>query len=529
MKAVLFENARFYTGLREDEYYKYMLVEKGRIKALSNQRPGDRLFGRSVDLGGGNVYPCMADPHVHLLYTIVLSAMGFDVCTIENGEVTPNTIKGIEEKLRSFAAGKKPGEMVVANNYILSGIDELRLPTKDELDDWCGGRATVVYTIDGHASALSSAMLRKIGIEPEGHSGVLMGEEHERVQGRITDAISSMVTPKVLARGIANVENNCAAMGISHLGALEGNGDSEKDITTRLLVFLARRMKINVRLYLQYFDIDRVEKFRKYLKKPRLGGCGQWEMDGATGAHSSAFYSPFKDTGRTAPCYYEQDKVNENVEKAAALGYQIASHAIGECAIERITEALLRIKPGGVFHRVEHGEFFNEECFERYKSGRFAVVMQPGYAWIDKHFLRSYEKFLPEEIVGRLKFGSLYKAGVCVCGSSDSPVQSIDPYIQMTGMTDFYHREESVSVYEAFRCCSINAARALGEEVEMGTLEVGKRADFFVADRHLFEIAPHELSSFRPRECWYQGKKWQNKKGSIGELIALLLTLPHKI
>ena len=140
--------------------------------------------------------------------------------------------------------------------------------------------------------------------------------------------------------------------------------------------------------------------------------------------------------------------------------------------------------------------------------------MQPGYAWIDKRYLHSYEKFLEKEIIDRLSFASLYRAGVCVCGSSDSPVQSIDPYIQMTGMSELYHQAESVSVYEAFRCCSINAARALEEEENMGTLEVGKLADFFVADRRLFELSPHELSSFRPRECWYGGKKGKNKKGS---------------
>lgn len=528
MKATLFENARFYTGREENEYFEYMLVEKGRIKALSHTRPAKNTYAKAVDLEGGNAYPCMIDPHVHLLYTIVLSAMGFDLCTIENAKVTPDTMAGIKERLCAFAATKKPNEPVVANNYILSAIDQRRLPTKEELDDWCGGRAAVVYTIDGHASALSTAMLQKIGLEPEGHSGVLMGEEHETVQGRITDAISSMVTPAVLAKGIAKVENNCAAMGVSHIGALEGNGDSKKDLTTLLMLHLARHMDIQVRLYLQYFDINRVEKFRKYLKIPRIGGCGQWEMDGATGAHSSAFNVPFKDTGRTAPCYYTQAQVDENVQKADALGYQIASHAIGECAIDRITKALLETTSGR-FHRVEHGEFFDEAAFERYKSGRFAVVMQPGYAWIDKRYLRSYEQFLPDEIIKRLKFGSLYKAGVCVCGSSDSPVQAIDPYLQMTGMVDFYHEDESISVFEAFRCCSVNAAKALGEDAELGTLEEGKIANFFVADEQLFHVSPQRLSSFRPRCTYYEGRRWKNKKGSIGELVSMLLRPAHKI
>ena len=41
-KCTLFENARFHTGRRETEVFSYMLVEKGRIKALSNERPAPR-------------------------------------------------------------------------------------------------------------------------------------------------------------------------------------------------------------------------------------------------------------------------------------------------------------------------------------------------------------------------------------------------------------------------------------------------------------------------------------------------------
>jgi predicted amidohydrolase YtcJ len=454
--------------------------------------------------------------------------MGFDICEFRGAEVRPNTMEGIEKRLREFAAGKRKNELVVANGYIISAVDQRRLPTRAELDDWCAGRPAVVFTIDGHASALSTAMLKKTGIDPGENDGVLTGEANDRNMGRITDAVASAITLRVLAKGVAKAENDCASYGISHVGALEGSGDSPRDMTTRLMLYLARRMDIKVRMYFQYFDIRRVERFRKYQLHPRIGGCGDWEMDGATGAHSSAFRTPFRDTGTTAPCYYTQQQVDDIVKEADRLGYQVSSHAIGECAIERITEALGKTDSGRL-HRVEHGEFFNDECFRRFNAQNLAIIMQPGYAWIDKRFLHSYEQFLEQDICDRLCFRKLYDAGICVCGSSDSPVQRMDPFMQMTGMTDFYNPGESVSAFDAFRCYTANPARALLEEKDIGTLEAGKEANFFTAGSELFDTAPEKLNMFRPKATYYGGRPWKAKKGTVWELIAMMLRRPHKV
>lgn len=50
----------------------------------------------------------------------------------------------------------------------------------------------------------------------------------------------------------------------------------------------------------------------------------------------------------------------------------------------------------------------------------------------------------------------------------------MDPYLQMLGMVQFYREEESVTPYQAFRCYTAHAAKAIGEEDEYGTLEKGK-------------------------------------------------------
>ena len=402
------------------------------------------------------------------------------------------------------------------------------MPNKDELDDWAGGRAIVVYNIDGHSTALSSRMLEKIGEDSKKSNGILQGEDNERAQGRLLDVVGSSITLPVLARGIANFHNSCAEYGINIVAALEGNGDSEKDSSTKLIIQLARRFDMKIRLYLQYTDISRVEPFRKYMKNPRVGGCGDWEMDGATGSHSSAFRVPFLDTGKTAPCYFTQVEADGLVKTFSDGGYQIASHAIGECAVERLLDAFDKVD-NGHFNRIEHCEFHDDAAFERLAQGRYAVMMQPGYAWIDKRYLHTYEQFLPKEICDRLKFKKLYDAGICLCGSSDSPVQDMDPYQQMLGMVQFYNEEESITPYEAMVTYTKNPAKALEEADEFGTLEPGKTADFFTADQDFFTLSPLEIAAFRPIQTYYGGTAYKKKKGTVGELLKLLLKKPQLI
>jgi predicted amidohydrolase YtcJ len=527
MSSILFCDGVFHSCKSEDDVFSYMTVENGVISGTFDQRPRGS-FDREVSLQGQHVYPCLIDSHVHLLFTIVQMAMGMQICEITGSGVQPHDLAGVEQKIRSYARAQKKDAVITASNYVLSAIDERRLPTKDELDLWAEGRPIVVYNIDGHASSMSTAMLRRVGIDPAGHDGVLFGEAHERIQGRLTDVVSDSVKLADIARGVASLHNTCAEYGITIIGALEGNGDSPDDKGTALLVKLARHFDIGVRVYFQYIDIARARRYARYQKHLRLGGCGDWEMDGSTGAHSAAFHKPYIDSGRTSPCYYSQEKVDSLVAEADRLGYQISSHAIGEAAIERLISALNKTSSGRL-HRIEHCEFHSDDSFAELKKGRYAVVMQPGYAWIDKRYLHTYTQFLPPEIIGRMKFRSLYRSGICLCGSSDSPVQSLDPYLQMLGMVDFYHPDESITPYEAFRTYTVNPARAILEEDEYGTLEPGKQADFFTAYQDFFRLDPAGVRDFRPTATYYGGIPYKQKKGTIPELIRMMLSKSHQI
>ena len=526
MKEKLFYNATFHSMKGEDDVFSFMTVSRGRITGTYVERP-DGTYDE-IDLNGQHVYPCLIDGHTHMLFTIGVMAMGFNICEVTGDGVKPDNISDIEKKFRAYCKGKPKNAIVAASNYVVSAVDVKRLPTKDELDSWCGGRPVIVYNIDGHSTSASSSMLVKLGINPEGHDGILCGEENERNQGKLTDIISSAIGLKALSAGIAKLHNSCAEYGINLIGALEGNGDSKNDSTTSLIVFLARRFDLQVRFYLQYADLERVKPYEKYLRRKRVGGCGDWEMDGSVGSHTAAFHHPYKDTETVSDCYYSQDQANRMVLQADSEGYQVASHAIGEKAIERIMEAL-RHTSGSTYHRIEHIEFINEESLSRLEGEKYAVFMQPGYSWVDKRYLHTYENYLPEKVEKKLKLKSIRDKGVLICGSSDSPVQAMDPYLQMLGMVEYYNPSESLTAYEALESYTVNPAKAMYENADYGSLEKGKIADFFTAGKDFAKLSGSEIASFRPNTTYYSGKPYRPKSEGLQTIIKILLKRPHKV
>ena len=131
------------------------------------------------------------------------------------------------------------------------------------------------------------------------------------------------------------------------------------------------------------------------------------------------------------------------VREAAQKGIQLSSHAIGEAAIDQILDCYETVQKekGRIaekespLSRIDHFEFPSRQAVEKIKKLPLALTVQPGFSWLDKRYLKSYEQFLPEEKAEQqIPLKELLEAGVCLCGSSDSPVQSMNPFEQMLGM-----------------------------------------------------------------------------------------------
>lgn len=517
----LFGNATFHTMEGPADVHHSMTVEDGVIVAFDEEEHRGYTF---VDLAGAHVFPALIDAHLHLLDSVALVGMGFQICDIEQGRVEPHDLAGVRERVMAQAALVGGNDLIAASNYITSGIAEGRLPNRQELDEWTGGRRVWMENIDGHSAACSTAFLKEVGLLDQAPDGILVGAAHDANIGRVTAAVARSITPRILGNGVASFSDTCASYGIGCVCAMDGTDDLPRDKPTELMAFLAQRMALDVRLFPQYMDEAKIERLLPRMGAKRVGGCMKWELDGSIGSRTAAFAHPFKD-GSQGHLYFDDDFLRGKVEDLAQQGYMVSAHAIGELAIEQLT-SIYEGLPGT--NRIDHCEFPSPDVLPRLYALKPYVTVQPGYAWVDKRYLHGYERWLdPATIDQQVPLRSLVEHGVTLCGSSDSPVQTVDPFLQMRGMREFYVERESLSAYDALCTYTVNGGKMLGER--KGVLRRGWEASFMTLDRNLLTVEPAALENPRVSGLYLRGRRYRNQTPGTRGLLGLALRRPRAI
>lgn len=533
MYDLLVKNCRAYTLEREGEVYRAFAVRKGRIAALFEEIPPSALKNtkKVLDLGGKTVIPGLIDSHAHFMATCALRDMALKISEVKDGVLSPATLEEAGAKIRAFAADKDPQRPVACYSYIIASIAEDRLPNRAELDAWLPGRVVIVLAMDGHSSSYSTAALQKMGLDTPEHDGILEGKAHEFNVGKINQLVADSLTLPILARSMQLVANDALAWGLTGIHCLEGYEDAKDDKSLKIFLRFAGVLPLRLRLYIQYRDLGKADRYLKRLKSPRIGGCGSWEVDGSIGSRTAAFDEPYQgDPGNSGQVYYDAETLADMIREGERRGCQTAAHAIGTRGIGTLLEAFRRAgTKKGLRPRIEHFEFpTRQQAAEAVDRLGAVISVQPGYAYMDQRYQKSYEKYLSSGQRARMiPLRSLAEMGGILCGSSDSPVQDMNPFLQIQGMVLYPMKEERLTVYQALRTYTFNGAYATFEEKERGTLSVGKLADFAVLDRDPFLADPETLLETRALRTFLAGKPARPMKlGTAAFLLKSLLA--HK-
>ncbi|MEG1520669.1 MAG: amidohydrolase family protein, partial [Clostridia bacterium] len=328
-------------------------------------------------------------------------------------------------------------------------------------------------------------------------------------------------------KGISRLVNESVKYGIGTLCCLEGYDDAVNDLPMALATTFMPRLPIRMRLFQQYSNIERAKKNFPLLRKKRIGGCGTWEMDGSVGSRSAAFDIPYLGEPKTCGKLYYSDKDRDEMFlKPANEGVTISTHAIGTLAIEKALDSFEKVTPSGnpLRNRLDHTEFPYAKDVERIIKLNLDVTVQPGYAYLDAKYFHSYDSFIEKEVFDReLPLKTLVDGGVNVLGSSDCPVQSLNPFVQMKGMIDCVNESERLTKLQALKTYTVFPSNSLGENNESGSLEVGKNADFGIYRDDYFETAVDKIEDITCEDLYLCGKIVKPMSGGMFEMIKVLL------
>ncbi|MFW9847188.1 MAG: amidohydrolase, partial [Candidatus Thorarchaeota archaeon] len=229
----------------------------------------------------------------------------------------------------------------------------------------------------------------------------------------------------------------------------------------------------------------------------RIGGVKIF-TDGSIGAATACLSKEYKsEKGNKGRLLYDKKKYARIIKRAIQNRIQTVTHAIGDAALEMVITAFEELKDKSKIreqrHRIEHAETINEWQIRRAVSLGLILSMQPNFVGRWQHEEGLYDTRLDEETVrGMNMFRVALDNGARLAFGSDG--MPYGPLYGIWSATTHPNDRVRITVEEALRCYTLEAAYASYMDQTVGSLAVGKRADFVVLSEDILNTVPEEIN-----------------------------------
>jgi predicted amidohydrolase YtcJ len=490
-----------------------MILERGVVRTLDPSLPtasalaiaGDRVAGgvgthetampgpERVDLAGRCVVPGLNDAHVH-----------FPTWAVARREVRLEGTSSVEEvvaRVREALWSVGPGGWLRGRGW-RSG-EWAEQPTKEALDEIAGDVPVALLAQDSHSLWLNSAALARANGDLEVAGGVVERD----AQGEPTGVLREESCWRFRDRHIeipAAEYVEAMREGLRVAAARGVTAVHDKDGWIGALRFWQELDDLTLRVW-QSLPADHIEQLtvlglRSGLGSPMLRiGYLKAFMDGTLGSQTARMLngSGVEITSR--------DELAEIVRRAAAAGWPVAVHAIGDLANREALDAFEQTRdawaPLGLRQRIEHAQLLAPEDVGRFADLGVAASVQFSHAPSDRDLA---DRFWAGKTGGAYAYRSLWDSGAVVANGSDAPIEELDPLagiaagvLRTLDDRPAWHPEQSLGVEEALAATCFTPAWLAYDEHRRGKLVPGFLADLVVLDRDPVAIPPAELPEVR--------------------------------
>jgi predicted amidohydrolase YtcJ len=506
-------------------------VDRGRIAAvgaldevLAKKRPSTEV----IDLRGKALLPGLIDPHTHP--DLCAQVYGF----VDVSGFTHSSVTGVEAALRKAIRNAPPGQWIFA-----FGLDPMLTPDvgvwdRARLDAIAPAHPLAVMIQSMHSVFVNSLALSLAGIgddtpDPAG-GGRFQRDANGRLTGKLeeTPAIEYVFrfTPRsfeATQNGLREQYRRYARAGLTTLGVAGTFAPAQ------LLEQLAGDPSQPVRLvtYLrQQNSADRPADGPDSRDRYRVRGLKLW-YDGSpyTGTmlvDEAYLDSPLcRDTlgippGSRGHSNFAGEDLRDLLLGLHREGWQVMTHAQGD----RATREILDLYEGVLTShhrpdhrwRIEHCALIGGDSLARAARLGVAVSFHLNHVYYYGPELR--ESILgPERAEALMPVGTAVRLGHRVSLHADSPMYPPEPLrlvrtavTRLTRNGDQIAPREAITLDQALRAVTIDAAWQLFAEDEVGSIETGKRADFTVLEQNPFEVAPADVDRIAVAGTWLDGR-----------------------
>ncbi|MBC8233359.1 amidohydrolase [bacterium] len=489
-------------------------IRDGKIQMVGSTDDVKTIIGPStqtIDLDGKLVLPGFIDCHVHFL------SGGRQLLSINLRDV--RTEVEFIQRIKLWAEKCIPGQWITGGNWDQTSWPSGQLPCRDWIDKHTQENPVFIARIDHHLGLANSLALKLAGITkdtPDPQGGLIVRDKKTNEPTGILKETAMGLVGAVIPN--PTKQDNLNALRAAMKEAARCGVTSVQDCTQ-----LDDVLNIHERALKQDELITRIcartslsnwEKQSEYIAEHGLGN--DWLRldgvkgfaDGSLGAKTAKFFEPYSDAPDTCGIWSTtilEGKLESLALDADKAGLQLSVHAIGDEANHLMLEIYRRIvqKHGRRDRRlrIEHAQHIHPEDFERFAELDVIASVQPYHAIDDGRWVLI--------AIGRKRsqttyaFRTFIDHKVKLAFGSDWPVAPLDPllgiYAAVTRQTtdgknpDGWFPKQKISVEEAVRAYTIDAAYAAFEENIKGSIEVEKCADLVVLSEDIFSIEPEDI------------------------------------